>query len=461
MSSADCSPRSRLLLALAHVHPTGHPRPGTARTGDRRHAVPGRVRRLRLRRSDGGDRARLDGVLQRAERGPGGPRDRTARRGLPGAGTCRSSTSSSARTTGTSATCPTGTGRGSARSNGSRESRTSSGPGTTPTASGTSSRRHPRTRSSRRRRSVPSPRRRIDETLRGMAIEQLLVTGIATNCCVSTTVRDAADLGYERRPRRGVHCGLRPRDARDGDQGPLLQLRAGRAHRGRGSGRGRRAGDGLERAERQLSEAPVPLDGRVVPVVRPAGTEATRPLRILERRVERRTPGRTASRPSSANRSFSSRIGAVELAGSCRSAPARRARRGGRASVPRATIARRFGDGGRESLAVHEVVDAALDDEDVGADARPRRGERRFAAVCSRSTPWLRNSMPGLARAAQYGHELRSSRRSPMLARTRGIGIPERRPRGDGVAEAGDDRHARNSAVRSSSTVPSPFSATR
>ena len=36
----------------------------------------------------------------------------------------------------------------------------------------------------------------IDETLRGMAIEQLLVTGIATNCCVSTTVRDAADLGY-------------------------------------------------------------------------------------------------------------------------------------------------------------------------------------------------------------------------------------------------------------------------
>lgn len=36
----------------------------------------------------------------------------------------------------------------------------------------------------------------IDETLRSMELDQLLVTGIATNCCVSTTVRDAADLGY-------------------------------------------------------------------------------------------------------------------------------------------------------------------------------------------------------------------------------------------------------------------------
>jgi biuret amidohydrolase len=36
----------------------------------------------------------------------------------------------------------------------------------------------------------------LDETLRSMGIEQLLVTGIATNCCVSTTIRDAADIGY-------------------------------------------------------------------------------------------------------------------------------------------------------------------------------------------------------------------------------------------------------------------------
>jgi nicotinamidase-related amidase len=36
----------------------------------------------------------------------------------------------------------------------------------------------------------------LDETLRSMQLDQLLVTGIATNCCVSTTVRDAADLGY-------------------------------------------------------------------------------------------------------------------------------------------------------------------------------------------------------------------------------------------------------------------------
>jgi nicotinamidase-related amidase len=36
----------------------------------------------------------------------------------------------------------------------------------------------------------------IDETLRSMQVDTLVVTGIATNCCVSTTVRDAADLGY-------------------------------------------------------------------------------------------------------------------------------------------------------------------------------------------------------------------------------------------------------------------------
>lgn len=36
----------------------------------------------------------------------------------------------------------------------------------------------------------------IDETLRSMGLEQIVVVGIATNCCVSTTVRDAADLGY-------------------------------------------------------------------------------------------------------------------------------------------------------------------------------------------------------------------------------------------------------------------------
>jgi len=36
----------------------------------------------------------------------------------------------------------------------------------------------------------------LDETLRSMGIEQLVVTGIATNCCVSTTIRDAADIGY-------------------------------------------------------------------------------------------------------------------------------------------------------------------------------------------------------------------------------------------------------------------------
>lgn len=36
----------------------------------------------------------------------------------------------------------------------------------------------------------------IDETLRSLDVDTLVVVGIATNCCVSTTVRDAADLGY-------------------------------------------------------------------------------------------------------------------------------------------------------------------------------------------------------------------------------------------------------------------------
>lgn len=36
----------------------------------------------------------------------------------------------------------------------------------------------------------------IDETLRSLGVGTLVVVGIATNCCVSTTVRDAADLGY-------------------------------------------------------------------------------------------------------------------------------------------------------------------------------------------------------------------------------------------------------------------------
>jgi nicotinamidase-related amidase len=36
----------------------------------------------------------------------------------------------------------------------------------------------------------------IDETLRSMGVDSIVVAGIATNCCVSTTVRDAADLGY-------------------------------------------------------------------------------------------------------------------------------------------------------------------------------------------------------------------------------------------------------------------------
>jgi nicotinamidase-related amidase len=36
----------------------------------------------------------------------------------------------------------------------------------------------------------------IDETLRRMRIDTLLVTGVSTNLCVETTARDAADRGY-------------------------------------------------------------------------------------------------------------------------------------------------------------------------------------------------------------------------------------------------------------------------
>lgn len=36
----------------------------------------------------------------------------------------------------------------------------------------------------------------IDETLRSLELDTLVVVGIATNCCVSTTIRDAADTGY-------------------------------------------------------------------------------------------------------------------------------------------------------------------------------------------------------------------------------------------------------------------------
>ena len=36
----------------------------------------------------------------------------------------------------------------------------------------------------------------IDETLRSLELDTIVVGGISTNCCVSTTVRDAADLGY-------------------------------------------------------------------------------------------------------------------------------------------------------------------------------------------------------------------------------------------------------------------------
>ena len=36
----------------------------------------------------------------------------------------------------------------------------------------------------------------IDEVLRGLGIESLIITGISTNHCVETTARDAADRGY-------------------------------------------------------------------------------------------------------------------------------------------------------------------------------------------------------------------------------------------------------------------------
>lgn len=36
----------------------------------------------------------------------------------------------------------------------------------------------------------------LDETLRSLELDTLVIVGIATNCCVSTTVRDAADTGY-------------------------------------------------------------------------------------------------------------------------------------------------------------------------------------------------------------------------------------------------------------------------
>lgn len=37
----------------------------------------------------------------------------------------------------------------------------------------------------------------IQPVLQSMGRDTLIVTGVATNCCVSTTVRDAADLGYQ------------------------------------------------------------------------------------------------------------------------------------------------------------------------------------------------------------------------------------------------------------------------
>jgi len=36
----------------------------------------------------------------------------------------------------------------------------------------------------------------LDEVLRALGVDTLAVVGIATNCCVSTTIRDASDLGY-------------------------------------------------------------------------------------------------------------------------------------------------------------------------------------------------------------------------------------------------------------------------
>jgi len=36
----------------------------------------------------------------------------------------------------------------------------------------------------------------IDQTLRAMGVETLVITGVSTNCCVESTARDAADRGY-------------------------------------------------------------------------------------------------------------------------------------------------------------------------------------------------------------------------------------------------------------------------
>ncbi len=36
----------------------------------------------------------------------------------------------------------------------------------------------------------------IDQVLRLMGVQSLVITGISTNCCVETTARDAADRGY-------------------------------------------------------------------------------------------------------------------------------------------------------------------------------------------------------------------------------------------------------------------------
>ena len=49
----------------------------------------------------------------------------------------------------------------------------------------------------------------IDETLRSLDVDTLVVVGIATNCCVSTTVRYVADLGYGVVLVEGVHGRLR------------------------------------------------------------------------------------------------------------------------------------------------------------------------------------------------------------------------------------------------------------
>ena len=36
----------------------------------------------------------------------------------------------------------------------------------------------------------------LEQVLRELGVESLIVTGISTNCCVETTTRDAADLGF-------------------------------------------------------------------------------------------------------------------------------------------------------------------------------------------------------------------------------------------------------------------------